>query len=345
MHNAAFGRARASTASTSPLRVAPADLRDGAARPRGARASTAPTSRCRTRRAPRRCATSCRRGARRRHRQHAQLLPGGGLRGDSPTASASWRRSPTRRRARCAAARCWAPAARRARPPRRCCAAGRRPADGRGAAARGRGRARGGAGARSSPTRESRGRVASRPARRPARATARRSAGIADLKALPLPADASERWTPSADFAYRPDGSPTPLARAPRRAALPVVDGLELLVRQGALSFTALDGHRAAARRHARARRGRERPLPAWRAGRSSAAGVGALAWRSRSMPLASRAPRARAEQPAWTRTASRARCRWRSSRRVVCGAVGPALRRRARARAGPAAVRSCSWA
>ena len=61
--------------------------------------------------------------------------------------------------------------------------------------------------------------------------------GIADLKGLPVPADVIERMDAVADFAYRADGSPTPLVAAALAAGLPVVDGLELLVRQGALSF------------------------------------------------------------------------------------------------------------
>ncbi len=61
--------------------------------------------------------------------------------------------------------------------------------------------------------------------------------GIADLKGLPAPADVIERMDAIADFAYRADGSPTPLAAAALAAGLPVTDGLELLVRQGALSF------------------------------------------------------------------------------------------------------------
>jgi shikimate dehydrogenase len=61
--------------------------------------------------------------------------------------------------------------------------------------------------------------------------------GIAALKQLPVPADVIERMDAVADFAYRADGSPTPLAEAALAAGLPVVDGLELLVRQGALSF------------------------------------------------------------------------------------------------------------
>ncbi len=61
--------------------------------------------------------------------------------------------------------------------------------------------------------------------------------GIADLKGLPAPADVIERMDAIADFAYRADGSPTPLAAAGAAAGRPVVDGLELLVRQGGLSF------------------------------------------------------------------------------------------------------------
>jgi shikimate dehydrogenase len=61
--------------------------------------------------------------------------------------------------------------------------------------------------------------------------------GIVDLKGLPAPADVIERMDAVADFAYRADGSPTPLAAVALAAGLPVADGLELLVRQGALSF------------------------------------------------------------------------------------------------------------
>jgi shikimate dehydrogenase len=66
--------------------------------------------------------------------------------------------------------------------------------------------------------------------------------GIAALKALPVPADVIQRMDAVADFAYRADGSPTPLAAAALAAGLPVVDGLELLVRQGALSFALWTG-------------------------------------------------------------------------------------------------------
>jgi shikimate dehydrogenase len=66
--------------------------------------------------------------------------------------------------------------------------------------------------------------------------------GIAALKQLPVPADVIERMDAVADFAYRADGSPTPLAEVALAAGLPVVDGLELLVRQGALSFALWTG-------------------------------------------------------------------------------------------------------
>ena len=61
--------------------------------------------------------------------------------------------------------------------------------------------------------------------------------GITALKQLPLAADAIEHMDAVADFAYRADGSPTPLADVAVAAGVPVVDGLELLVRQGAISF------------------------------------------------------------------------------------------------------------
>jgi shikimate dehydrogenase len=56
---------------------------------------------------------------------------------------------------------------------------------------------------------------------------------LTDLEALPLPADALERMDIVCDFAYRSDGTPTPLAASGR----PSIDGLELLVRQGARAF------------------------------------------------------------------------------------------------------------
>ena len=79
--------------------------------------------------------------------------------------------------------------------------------------------------------------------------------GNAALKQLPVPADVIERMDAVADFAYRADGSPTPLGAAALAAGVPFVDGLELLARQGALSFRLwtgieppLDVMRAAAR-------------------------------------------------------------------------------------------------
>ena len=79
--------------------------------------------------------------------------------------------------------------------------------------------------------------------------------GIAALKQLPVPADVIERMDAVADFAYRADGSPTPLGAVALAAGVPFVDGLELLARQGALSFRLwtgieppLDVMRAAAR-------------------------------------------------------------------------------------------------
>jgi shikimate dehydrogenase len=44
------------------------------------------------------------------------------------------------------------------------------------------------------------------------------------------------------DLAYRPDGSDTALVAAARRAGCPVVDGLDVLVRQGAASFRTWTG-------------------------------------------------------------------------------------------------------
>jgi shikimate dehydrogenase len=56
---------------------------------------------------------------------------------------------------------------------------------------------------------------------------------LVDLEQLPLPADALARMDIACDFAYRADGSPTPLVASGR----PAIDGLELLVRQGARAF------------------------------------------------------------------------------------------------------------
>jgi shikimate dehydrogenase len=62
--------------------------------------------------------------------------------------------------------------------------------------------------------------------------------GLSELEALPIPADALDRMDIVCDFAYRADGAPTPLIAAAGARALAAIDGLELLVRQGARSFT-----------------------------------------------------------------------------------------------------------
>jgi shikimate dehydrogenase len=74
------------------------------------------------------------------------------------------------------------------------------------------------------------------------------------FKELPIRADAVDNYECVVDFVY--SDSETPLARAARDRSIPVVDGLELLVGQGALSFerftglpAPIDVMRAAARR------------------------------------------------------------------------------------------------
>jgi shikimate dehydrogenase len=64
------------------------------------------------------------------------------------------------------------------------------------------------------------------------------------LKGLPLEVDELAGYKLVVDFVYRP-ASPTPLSQAARRQGCEVVDGLELLVRQGALSFTLFTGREA----------------------------------------------------------------------------------------------------
>ncbi len=66
--------------------------------------------------------------------------------------------------------------------------------------------------------------------------------GLSDLEALPVPADALERMDIVCDFAYRADGTATPLVAAATDRGLASVDGLELLVRQGARSFALFFG-------------------------------------------------------------------------------------------------------
>jgi shikimate dehydrogenase len=60
------------------------------------------------------------------------------------------------------------------------------------------------------------------------------------LKGLPLDTDHLSRYKTLVDFAYR--GGGTALVRAGRRLSLPTVDGLELLIAQGALSFEQFTG-------------------------------------------------------------------------------------------------------
>ena len=81
--------------------------------------------------------------------------------------------------------------------------------------------------------------------------TARRSAGIAALKALPVPADVVERMDAVADFAYRADGSPTPLGAAALRGRRAARRRPRAARAAGRPVVPALDRDRAAARRHA----------------------------------------------------------------------------------------------
>jgi shikimate dehydrogenase len=68
---------------------------------------------------------------------------------------------------------------------------------------------------------------------------------LSELEALPLPADALDRMDIVCDFAYRADGSATPLVAAAAASGRPAIDGLELLVRQGARSFSLFFGAEA----------------------------------------------------------------------------------------------------
>ncbi len=68
-------------------------------------------------------------------------------------------------------------------------------------------------------------------------------ASISTFKQLPLVADELVRYDCVVDFVYRDNG--TELVRAARSRSVPCVDGFELLVRQGALSFERFTGHPA----------------------------------------------------------------------------------------------------
>jgi shikimate dehydrogenase len=73
------------------------------------------------------------------------------------------------------------------------------------------------------------------------------AAGLDDeagqFKDLPLGADDLERYACVVDLVYRPGG--TELVAAARRRGLPLVDGLDVLVHQGALSFERWTGQPA----------------------------------------------------------------------------------------------------
>jgi shikimate dehydrogenase len=66
--------------------------------------------------------------------------------------------------------------------------------------------------------------------------------GLTALQELPLAADALDEVDAVCDYAYRADAEPTALVAAARRRGLVAVDGLELLVRQGALAFELVTG-------------------------------------------------------------------------------------------------------
>ncbi len=61
--------------------------------------------------------------------------------------------------------------------------------------------------------------------------------GASALQASPLPADALTDGQIVVDLAYRPDARPTVLVAHARAVGAPSVDGLEILLRQGALAF------------------------------------------------------------------------------------------------------------
>jgi shikimate dehydrogenase len=65
-------------------------------------------------------------------------------------------------------------------------------------------------------------------------------ASVSTFKQLPITADQLVRYGCVVDFVYRDNG--TELAEAARSRSIPVVDGFELLVGQGALSFERFTG-------------------------------------------------------------------------------------------------------
>jgi len=69
--------------------------------------------------------------------------------------------------------------------------------------------------------------------------------GAGALQESPVPADSLGDVRVVCDLAYRPDAGPTVLCREAAAAGCAVVDGLEVLARQGALSFVRFTGHDA----------------------------------------------------------------------------------------------------
>ncbi len=66
--------------------------------------------------------------------------------------------------------------------------------------------------------------------------------GASALEEMPLPADLLTRDHVVVDLSYRPDLAPTPLCRRADEVGARVVDGLEILLRQGALAFSVWTG-------------------------------------------------------------------------------------------------------
>ncbi|MEO6497293.1 MAG: shikimate dehydrogenase [Solirubrobacteraceae bacterium] len=66
------------------------------------------------------------------------------------------------------------------------------------------------------------------------------SGEVPNFKLLPLDPDELDEFSCVVDLVYRPGG--TDLARASRERGVPTIDGLEILVRQGALSYESWTG-------------------------------------------------------------------------------------------------------